>query len=180
MIDAIFHKLRSFRENRSGAAMVEFAICVPILLLIIAIIIEGTRITWTHQAAASGVRDAARYFARTTASNICDVSGAENQFNIDDADDNQAVAQRIVTRRLFEQDTVVPSDAILPGSTDATAFSPQIECMSVAGIAGDVPVVKVGVSVSIDFPMGGAFALFGKRLDSLTTVISDESRVFGI
>lgn len=183
MIDVISNRLRRFHEDKSGAAMVEFAISIPILLLVIAIIIEGTRMTWTHQAAASGVRDAARFFARTTASDICEPANAtaKAQFDADADGSNQAVAQQIVTRRLSGPDDVVPTDALLPGSTAATTFAPQIDCMTVTGIASPVPVVSVSVSISIDFPFGGVFALApqGERLDQLTVIIGDESRVYG-
>ena len=71
MIRRVCDTLVAFRKANSGAALVEFAICLPLLLLVMAIIVEGTRITWTYQAAASGVRDATRMIARLAPDDIC-------------------------------------------------------------------------------------------------------------
>ena len=41
MINTVVEKLRTFRSDRSGAAMIEFAISLPILLLIISCGVPG-------------------------------------------------------------------------------------------------------------------------------------------
>ena len=172
MIGFYKQTLRSFRKDNSGAAMIEFAISLPLLLLVVGLIVEGSRITWTHQAAASGVRDAARYFARTANPNICDSQSAVDAFNADAG--NSTTASNIVTRRVGD-----PSDAIFPGGVSVVGITPTVSCVTGAYQTDDVAVVEVNARLQIVFPFGGVFDFFGDPLDPLTTDISDESRVFG-
>ena len=53
-----------FAEREDGAALVEFALLLPIFLLLFAMAVEGSRTFWSYQTAIAGVRDAARYVAR--------------------------------------------------------------------------------------------------------------------
>ena len=167
MICRPLHTLRAFRDDRSGAAMVEFAISLPFLLLVTAIVIEGSRIAWTHQAAASGVRDAVRYIARIAPSDICDGTV--------DIADYKTDATNIVAER-----TGSPDEQILPGGVTVLDVTPSLDCVDVDYSTVDVPVVEVRVQIQIAFPFGGVFDLFGDPLEPLTTEIADESRVFGI
>jgi Flp pilus assembly pilin Flp len=162
----VFQKTQKFWADRSGAAMVEFAISLPFLLLIVAIVIEGSRIAWTHQAAASGVRDAARYIARIAPIDICDGTA-----NIADYKDD---ATSIVALRVGS-----PVEQVVPGGVTVVDVTPSLEC-----IEGDYRIEKIGiievrVEIEIEFPFGGVFDLFGDPLEPLTTEIADKSRVFG-
>ena len=56
--------------------MVEFAILLPILLLVFAVIVEGGRLMWSYQTVVAGVRDATRYVARAAPANICSTGGS--------------------------------------------------------------------------------------------------------
>ena len=172
MIHAVVDKLRTFRSDRSGAAMIEFAISLPILLLILAIVIEGSRIAWTHQAAASGVRDAARYIARLAPPTLCSDTAANiTQLETDfTGDATDIVAERVGS----------PDEQILPGGVVVIDVSPTIQCMNVDYSADDIPVVEVRVRLEISFPFGGVFDIFGDRLEPLVTEIWDESRVYGV
>ena len=116
MIRSFSQKLRAFREDRSGAAMLEFAISLPILLLILAVVIEGSRIAWTHQAAASGVRDASRFLARITQADICSNAGSLATFT----DDFRDEATDIVAERVGS-----PDEQILPGGVNVVAITPS-------------------------------------------------------
>jgi Flp pilus assembly protein TadG len=167
MIRRLVHKSRAFRDDHSGAAMVEFAISLPLLLLVIAIIVEGSRIAWTHQAAASGVRDAARYIARLAPSDICD--GAANIL------DYQTDANDIVVGRMGD-----PSDRILPSGVNVIQVVPDLDCADVAYSTDQVPFVEVYVDLEIEFPFGGVFGLIDEPLEPITTRIADRSRIFGI
>ena len=172
MIRTLFDKTRTFRGENSGAAMVEFAIALPILLLIIAIVIEGSRIAWTHQAAASGVRDATRYIARLAPPTLCDdteagITALEASFE-DDASD-------IVALRVGSAD-----EQILPGGVDVLDVSPEFQCVTVDYSTDEIAVVEVRVRLEISFPFGGVFGIFGDPLQPLTTEVADESRVYGI
>ena len=167
MIRRMTRKLLVFRSDTSGAAMVEFAIALPLLLLMVAVVIEASRLTWTHQAAAAGVRDAVRYIARLAPQDICSGTAAIGDFD-DDATD-------IVTLRMGNAD-----EQILPGGVTVVDVVADLQCMEVDYSTDDVPVVGVRVQLQIDFPFGGAFALLGRPLDPLTTIIGDESRVYGL
>jgi hypothetical protein len=170
MIRALAHRLRGFGKDRSGAAMVEFAISLPILLLVTAVVIEGSRITWTHQAAASGVRDAARFLSRITPANLCDDATGVNNYPTEYG----ARATEIVAARVGAPDT-----RVLPGGVDVIGVIPSVDCVDVDYQTADVAVVEVRVRLQITFPFAGAFDFFGEPLAPLVTEISDESRVFG-
>ena len=60
-----------FRQSEAGATAVEFAILLPVMMVVFAAIVEGSRIYWNYQSAVSGVRDASRYLARITNADIC-------------------------------------------------------------------------------------------------------------
>ena len=170
-----FHKIRRFRNENSGAAMVEFAIALPLLLLVLAIVVEGSRITWIHQVAASGVRDASRYLARTEQSSVCNSTAGVQAFNNNTA--IAARAQEIVTS------SVDLTNTILPTGVRNVVVNHTLQCTSVdfTGTGTTlVPVIQVAVTLTIDFPFGGVFDLFGDPLAPLTTVVADESRVYGI
>lgn len=172
MIHTLAQKLRTLRSDRSGAAMIEFAISLPILLLILAIVIEGSRISWTHQAAAAGVRDASRYIARLAPPDIC----VDATANIATLEANfKGEATDIVVERVGN-----PDEQILPGGVVVIDVSPAIQCMTVDYSADDIPVVEVRVRLEISFPFGGVFDIFGDPLEPLVTEIWDESRVYGV
>lgn len=54
-------RLRSFGRNRSGSSMVEFAIVMPILILLTLGIVDIGRMAWTVSALGQSAREAARY-----------------------------------------------------------------------------------------------------------------------
>jgi Flp pilus assembly protein TadG len=63
--------LQRIRRSDRGAFLVEFAIVVPLLILLFGIVVEGGRLMWSYQTAAAGVRDAARYLGRIVPSDLC-------------------------------------------------------------------------------------------------------------
>jgi len=54
------HQLRRAKNSRRGAAMIEFALCLPILLLLVFSIIELGRALMVHQILTNGAREGAR------------------------------------------------------------------------------------------------------------------------
>jgi hypothetical protein len=170
MIRSLAHRLRVFGKEHSGAAMVEFAISLPMLLLITAVVIEGSRITWTHQAVASGVRDASRYLSRISPPNLCD-----NATDVDNyPTEYGAQAAEIVSARMS-----APNAQVLPGGVDVISVIPSVDCVDVDYQVDDVAVVQVRARLQITFPFAGAFDFFGEPLAPWVTEISDESRIFG-
>ena len=65
-----------FLRCESGAALVEFAITLPSMLLLFAVIIEGSRLMLSYQSAIAAVRDAARYMSRVVSADICESGGS--------------------------------------------------------------------------------------------------------
>ena len=63
--------LHRFRRAEDGTALVEFAISLPLILVVSFGTINSMRLFWSYQAAVAGVRDAARYVARMAPDNIC-------------------------------------------------------------------------------------------------------------
>jgi Flp pilus assembly pilin Flp len=169
----ILKKAQGFWADRSGAAMVEFAISLPFLLLIIAIVIEGSRIAWTHQAAASGVRDAVRYIARIAPVDIC--GGTANILDYED-DATSIVALRLPVE---EDGNPIPFEQILPGGVRVVNVTTSLQCIKGDYRIEEIGIVEVRAEIEIEFPFGGIFDLFGDPLEPLTTEIADESRVFG-
>ena len=168
MIRRVSCTLVALRTANSGAAMVEFAICLPLLLLVMAIIVEGTRITWTYQAAASGVRDATRMIARLAPDDIC--TGTAN------IGDFKTEATDIVQLRAG-----TAGEQILPTGVLVLDVTPSLNCVDVDYSTVDVAVVEIRATIQIAFPFGGVFALVGgELLDPITTQIADQTRVYGI
>lgn len=165
-------KLRTFCADRSGTALVEFAIALPLLLLIIGTIIEGSRIAVIHQSTAAGVRDAARLIARVAPDDYCTNSSTSvPSFNTE--------ASKIVMDRYRR-----PGERVLPSGVNVIGVEAVLGCVDVDYSDDDVPMVFVIATIQISFPFGGAFKFFCSEepcgLDPLTAVVSDQSRVFGI
>jgi hypothetical protein len=161
----ILNHLRRFKRDTNGAAMVEFAIALPMLLLVFAITIEGSRLLWSYQAAISGVRDATRYLARIAPLDICDTGGSVAGY-----DD---LLTTVVGKRLAGGD-------IFPTGVTLVNVTPSLRCVVGTYRVSPAPVARVTADVQIDFPFGSIFGLVGASLSPLTTQVSDESRVFGL
>ena len=76
----IFHGIRSrvrtFRKTTSGAALVEFVLVFPMMILFFAIMVEFGRLYWGYQSVVAGVRDASRYLARVADPEVCITGGS--------------------------------------------------------------------------------------------------------
>ena len=70
------HRLTAFRRREDGAALVEFAISLPMILVVSYCAIDSMRLFWSYQAAVAGVRDATRYLARIAPADICGAGGS--------------------------------------------------------------------------------------------------------
>ena len=158
--------LRRFRGEERGAALVELAISLPLLLLVFAVIIEGSRLFWAYQMTAAGVRDAARYLARVSDSNSC-VTGASVAGR---ADKMAEIVRRTST-----------GNSVLPTSITITSVTPELICISGGFRMPEVPIAQVTATIEVTFPFGSVFGLI-QGLDDLatiTTTVTDQSRVFG-
>lgn len=155
---------RRLLRDESGAALVEFAILLPMLLLLFAVIIEGGRLMWSYQSVAAGVRDAARYLARVAPSDICSQGGSVIGYTAD--------LEAIVRNS-------IDGDSLFPPGISVTAVTPGLICVAGGFRVSPTPVAQVTASLTVTFPFAGLFGLSGGSLGTVTTTITDQSRVFG-
>lgn len=167
MSDPVRHILRSthrFRRDTSGAALVEFAILIPILFATFALIAEGGRLFWSFQNAITGVRDTARYVGRIAPNDLCTASPSAS---------------------IADFQSLVSSTLTALSSTDVTVGlqSLTLECVGVTGEyrVSPTPVAVVTASLTItDLPFAPLFQLVGgSSVSQIQTTVTDRSRVFG-
>ena len=156
--------LRRFWRMEQGAILVEFALVLPMLLLVFAMIVEGSRIMWSYQTAISGVRDATRYLARVLPADICITGGSVTG--------QGTVVTQIVASSLS-------GGAIMPGGVTVRSVTPTLSCHEGSYRGGNVAVAAVTAEVEMTFPMAAILQAFGAGALTFTTSISDRSRVFG-
>ncbi len=163
IVPVISKLLGRFRRDDRGAALVEFALVLPIMLIFFGTTVEGARMMWSYQAASSGVRDASRYLAMVAPIDACTSATAVAGF-ADDLEDIVLVS--------------VSGATIYPGDITINSVTPQ--CVQGDHTGLDFGVVEVTASITIDFPFGRLFTLVGNRaLPGFTARISDQHRVFG-
>ncbi|WP_051692685.1 TadE/TadG family type IV pilus assembly protein [Thioclava pacifica] len=164
----IAYPLRSLRRlwrDEDGAQLVEFALVLPILLLIFATIVEGGRMFLSYQTVIGGVRDASRYLARVTPRDICD---DEDTFDGRD-DDLTEIVENALT-----------GESLLPSGITITGVTPSLTCTTGDFRFGTAPVVSVSAALSITFPFGGLFSLAtGQTPGTVSTNVADEHRAYG-
>lgn len=157
-------RIRTFLGDESGTALVEFAMLLPMLLLVFAVIIEGGRLMWSYQSVNAGVRDAARYLARIAPGDICSSGGSVGTYT--------AALEDIVRQKSG-------GGSIFPSKITVDSVLPTLTCVAGSYRVSPAPVVEVTVTMTITFPFAGLFAFNGQSLGTLTKTVSDQSRVFG-
>lgn len=160
----IKNRLRKFSTDESGAALVEFAILLPMMLLVFAVIIEGGRLMWSYQSVNAGVRDAARYLARVAPADICSAGGSVAGYT----GELETIVRESIT-----------GNSIFPAKITVNSVTPSLSCVAGTYRVSPAPVVQVAATMTITFPFAGLFDLSGQSLGSLTKVVTDQSRVFG-
>ncbi|KAB2883635.1 MAG: pilus assembly protein [Albidovulum sp.] len=137
------------------------------MLLIFAVIVEGSRMMIAYQSAIGGVRDATRYLARVVPGNICAAGGTVTGY-----------APKLAA--IVGQSTT--GSAVFAPSVTVTSVTPSLACVGVAGAyrVSPAPVATVSAVVEIAFPFRGLFTLFGAGPSAtLTTTVTDRAKVFG-
>lgn len=157
-------------RDEDGVALVEFAMVLPMMLVVFAIIVEGSRLMITYQSAIAGVRDATRYLSRIVPVNICTIPGGT-------VSGYAPRLQTIVAQSLT-------SGMVFPGGVQVQpgGVAPTLDCTRTGRYrVNPPPVVTVTATIDITLPFSGIFALVGGSLSSgtLTTSITDQARVFG-
>ncbi|MFZ1725987.1 MAG: TadE/TadG family type IV pilus assembly protein [Albidovulum sp.] len=156
---------RRFFRDEEGAALVEFAIALPMMLLIFGFIVEGSRLMLSFQSAISGVRDATRFLSRVVPSDIC-VSGGNLA----------GYSAQLVT--IVGQS--VGGSSVFPSFVSVNSVTPSLACVVGTYRMNPAPVAQVTANVTVNFPFSGVFSFFGGGLPAITTDVTDSSRVFGI
>jgi Flp pilus assembly pilin Flp len=160
----LMHRLRRFAGDESGAQLVEFAIVLPMMLLVFAVIVEGGRMMWSYQTVVAGVRDATRFLARVAPRDICDM-GADVSGYADVLGDIIRDAHA--------------GGSILPSGVSVTDVLPSLDCADGDFRSDVAPIVTVRANVEVTFPFAGLFTLVGGSRPTLETSVTDQGRVYG-
>lgn len=164
------HLLRRFARSDRGVALVEFAIALPLLILVFAVIIEGGRMMWSYQTAVAGVRDAARHLGRIVSSDVCQPGKTFPNHN--------TLLTTIVRDRINTPGSAGPI-SVIPTGVTVNSVSSSLACVTGTYRVSPAPVATVTASVSMTFPFAGMIEFAGGSLPTLTTTITDRTRVFG-
>lgn len=162
-----FPPIRRFADDRSGAALVEFALALPLIILVGYVSIDGLRLMWSYQAATAGVHEATRYLARVAPGDICETGGTLTSFDtaLFDIIDGAGGGESIFGR-----------DAELMGVTTS------LSCVADAGLRqAQVPVVTVSADLRMFLPLHLVLSrLAGTDAAVYTARIEEQARVYGL
>jgi Flp pilus assembly protein TadG len=163
-----FPLLHRFRRAEDGAALVEFAISLPLILVVSFGTIDSMRLFWSYQAAVAGVRDAARYVARGAPADICSTAGG----NLSGY--NTQVGTII--------GSTIDGGAVYTGGVTFSNVSATLTCVGGLSLRqAEVPVARVSADMNIAMPFSGILTLVGgDGFGTITTRIVEDARVFGL
>lgn len=155
---------RRFRKNEDGAVLVEFAIALPMMLIVFAVIVEGSRLMLAYQGTISGVRDATRYLSRALPADICSAGGSAAGFT------TQVTA--IVGQSMS-------GGPVLPSAVTLNSVVPGVACTAGVYRVSPAPVVTVTANITVSYPFAGVFGLIGATVPAVTTSVADSARIIG-
>ena len=156
-----------FWRREDGAVLVEFAVSLPLILILAFLSVESMRLFWSYQAAIAGVRDATRYLARIAPADLCTTGGAVTGY-----------ASQLKT--IVE--TTISGAAIFPAGVTVTSLTATHTCVtSLALRQARVPVATVSANVSITMPFSQILRVIGGApAASINTTVRDQARVYGL
>lgn len=163
-VNNISPRLGRLLREESGAALVELALVLPLLMLVFAVTIEGGRLLWAYQSASAGVRDASRYLARVAPVTICADGGSVAGYGTE--------IDAIVRTR-------IDGSSVFPIGMSLNSVVPTLSCISGSYRIPNVAVVSVTANLTITFPFADVIAFAGGTLPTVTTSITDRHRAFG-
>jgi Flp pilus assembly protein TadG len=154
-------KLMRLSKSERGAAAVELAMVLPLLVILAFGAIEIGRMVWQYQIVTKGVRDGVRYLTRVPVT--CTAVGNGGTFASSDVD---------IAKNLVKSGTKTASTPIY-GGYESAVFNIQVDCRDAAtlGLSGGtyMPIVRMELEV----PFAEWFsALLG--LDDLTIRVAHE------
>ena len=153
-----------FSRLEDGAILVEFALVLPVFLLVIATAIVSGHWFWAYQSAISGVRDAGRYLGRVAPIDICQTGGTLAGYST-------------TLKNIVERD--ISGVSIFPSSVTIDSVTASLTCHAGTYRTSPAPVATVTANMTINLPMSSVFSLFGNSLPAITISFSDQSRIFG-
>ena len=156
--------LGNFRRDEDGAALVEFGLSLPLVLVLFAAIVDGSRMLWAYQAVSAGVRDAARYVARVAPRDICTTGGSLVGFT--------ARLNDIVTE-------TAAGTAFFPEGMAITSVTPSLTCVAGTWRDGTAPIAEVTAVIEIPMPFANVVAFAGGEITTITATVRDQSRIYG-
>lgn len=156
-----------FRRTEDGAALVEFAISLPLMLMVAFGTIDAMRLFWSYQNAITGVRDAARYVARVAPPGICDPMGSIEGYE-------PLLSTMIGSAR--------DGGGIYTAGTRITDVRADLSCNTALNLRQpSVPVATVEADFEIALPFTEVFrAAGGNGLGTIRITISEQARIFGL
>lgn len=165
MVGATFIRhARAFRRFDNGTAAVEFAMMLPLLLMLLFLGIETGRLLTDFHAVSKSVRDATRYLTRVglTCPGGVPSTGPLSSY-INNAADETTARNLAMTGSVTTPS--VSSDYLLPYWTSAAALSMTVTCVSNGGVYQGIyaarpmiPRITVNANVPFTFMWGTAFS----------------------
>lgn len=166
-MQTIRSRIQGFRHAEHGAALVEFAISLPLILVVSYGLIDSMRLFWSYQATIAGVRDASRYIARVAPGDLCDIGANLSSFE---------------PRLLAIVDGTIGGGGIAPAGISITGLSATLDCIDDLGLRqADVPIATISAELSMNMPFSGILTVLGGTgWGTLTTEVREQSRVYGL
>lgn len=162
MSERLRHMLARFRRDERGAVIVEFALTLPLMLVLFAFIVESGRTFWAYQSALSGVRDATRYVGRADARTCDDLGVVPPQVS-------EAALLDIVNREL--------RGGVIAQPITIDAVTGSYRCSD----GGVFVIATVAAQATLQLPFTGIFRLVVEDSDlgEIAVALSDSTRMFG-
>ena len=156
-----------FCRREDGAALVEFAISLPLILILTFLSVNSMRLFWSYQAAIAGVRDATRYLARIAPADLCTSGGSVTGY--------AGQLETIV-------ETTISGAALFPAGVTVTSLTPTLTCVTSLGLRqASVPVATVSANLSIAMPFSQILQVIGATpAATINTTVRDQARVYGL
>lgn len=149
-------------KDESGAAIVEFAIILPMMLLFLGLSIEGARMFWAFQTTVAGVQDATRYLSRVLPADSCRAGGSTQGW---DAKLGEIIRSNQSGGNPF------------PKAVAVTAIQSDLACTSGSYRGGQVGVATVTATLQMTYPLAGLIEITGHSFPTITTRVTDSARV---
>lgn len=156
-----------FWRREDGAVLVEFALTLPLILILAFLSIESMRLFWSYQAVIAGVRDATRYLARIAPADLCTSGGNVTGY----ATQLQGIVE-----------STISGAALFPAGVTVTSVTSAHTCIASLGLRqASVPVATVSANVSITMPFSQVLRVIGAApAATINTTVRDQARVYGL